>query len=117
MTHPQFPLRKATMKTTFSRRDFVATVSGSWAASPLLFTIPALAQSAPGDDKKNLPTSALPNNFPAQDPDLAREVVGKSHRDLDGIKRLVEKRPALAKATWDWGFGDWETALGAASHV
>src|SRR6202022_1027028 len=23
----------------------------------------------------------------------------------------------LAKAAWDWGFGDWEDALGAASHV
>jgi hypothetical protein len=25
--------------------------------------------------------------------------------------------PALANAAWDWGFGDWETALGAASHM
>jgi hypothetical protein len=23
----------------------------------------------------------------------------------------------LARAAWDWGFGDWETALGAASHM
>jgi hypothetical protein len=29
----------------------------------------------------------------------------------------VEAHPSLAKAAWDWGFGDWETALGAASHV
>lgn len=29
----------------------------------------------------------------------------------------MEARPALAKASWDWGFGDWETALGAASHM
>ena len=26
-------------------------------------------------------------------------------------------RPTLAKAAWDWGFGDWESALGAASHM
>ena len=25
--------------------------------------------------------------------------------------------PTLARASWDWGFGDWEDALGAASHV
>ena len=25
--------------------------------------------------------------------------------------------PSLARAAWDWGFGDWETALGAASHM
>src|SRR5262245_48530133 len=25
--------------------------------------------------------------------------------------------PALVNAWWDWGFGDWESPLGAASHV
>lgn len=33
------------------------------------------------------------------------------------MKELVERSPALAKAAWDWGYGDWETALGAASHT
>jgi hypothetical protein len=33
------------------------------------------------------------------------------------VRELLEKRPTLANAAWDWGFGDWETALGAASHV
>ena len=26
-------------------------------------------------------------------------------------------QPALINATWDWGGGDWETALGGASHM
>ena len=30
---------------------------------------------------------------------------------------MVNKRPELARANWDWAFGDWESALGAASHV
>ena len=25
--------------------------------------------------------------------------------------------PALARASWDWGYGDWETPIDAASHV
>ncbi|MDP2956440.1 MAG: hypothetical protein Q8N53_08455 [Longimicrobiales bacterium] len=25
--------------------------------------------------------------------------------------------PALPKASWDWGFGDWESPLGAAAHT
>ena len=33
------------------------------------------------------------------------------------MKELVQQQPALAKASWDWGYGDYETALGAASHV
>jgi hypothetical protein len=55
--------------------------------------------------------------FPAQHLDAVREVVGASHTDLARVKALVTRQPSLAKAAWDWGFGDWETALGAASHV
>src|SRR6476646_8611337 len=40
-----------------------------------------------------------------------------SHFDLAKLKELVDTRQELAKASWDWGFGDWETAIGAASHV
>jgi hypothetical protein len=55
--------------------------------------------------------------FPRQDAELVRKTVGASHRDVARVTELVERSPALANATWDWGFGDWETALGAASHV
>lgn len=55
--------------------------------------------------------------FPRQDPALAKEVVGVSHRDLNRVRELVERQPALAKAAIDWGWGDWESVLGAASHV
>lgn len=55
--------------------------------------------------------------FPAQARDLVRSVVGASHGNIDKVRELVTKRPALARAAWDWGFGDWETALGAASHM
>ncbi len=55
--------------------------------------------------------------YPSLDPDLVQEVVGKSHSDLDAVKSLVEKRPELARATWEWRFGDFESAIGAASHV
>jgi hypothetical protein len=44
-------------------------------------------------------------------------MVGVSHNDLARVRELVARQPALAKAAWDWGFGDWESALGAASHV
>jgi hypothetical protein len=44
-------------------------------------------------------------------------VVTQAHRDLDAVRALVEPLPELAKASWDWGFGDWESPLGAASHT
>jgi hypothetical protein len=55
--------------------------------------------------------------FPRQDPALAQEVVGASHGNLVRVRELVERQPALARASVDWGFGDWETALGAAAHT
>ena len=55
--------------------------------------------------------------FPAQDPVLVKEVVGVSHRDLKRVQDLVERQPALARASGDRGFGDWEASIDAASHV
>lgn len=55
--------------------------------------------------------------YPRQEPDRVREVVGASHGNLSRVKELITASPALAKASWDWGFGDWESALGAASHT
>ncbi|MEQ9301169.1 MAG: hypothetical protein RIF33_21515 [Cyclobacteriaceae bacterium] len=55
--------------------------------------------------------------YPAIDDETAKEVVGKSHSDYDKVKALVTKRPELSRATWDWGFGDWETAIDGASHM
>lgn len=57
------------------------------------------------------------DGFPAQPPELVREMVTVAHFDLKRVKELVGAHPSLAKAAWDWGFGDWETALGAASHM
>lgn len=58
-----------------------------------------------------------PKRYPAITEELANEVVAVSNFDLSKLKDLVDKRPELANAAWDWGFGDWETAIGAASHV
>lgn len=63
------------------------------------------------------PAATVGEWFPRQDPALAQEVVGRSHVDITRVRELVEKQPALARAAIDWGYGDWETALGAASHT
>ena len=69
------------------------------------------------------PKSALadptghPAGFPHQDAGDVKEIVTVAHFDFDRVKQIVTARPALAEASWEWGFGDWETALGAASHM
>ncbi|HEX4823921.1 MAG TPA: hypothetical protein VFV19_06385 [Candidatus Polarisedimenticolaceae bacterium] len=71
--------------------------------------MPAAAETAP--------TPAVPDEFPTQSPALAREMVTVSHFNPKRVKELLDQHPTLANASWDWGFGDWETALGAASHM
>ncbi len=61
--------------------------------------------------------NSVSDSYPAQAQELVREVVTVAHFDLRRLKELVDVRPSLAVAAWDWGFGDRETALGAASHM
>lgn len=54
---------------------------------------------------------------PALDSKLVEEFVGVSHGNFERVKELLTQEPALINATWDWGGGDFETALGAAAHM
>lgn len=49
--------------------------------------------------------------------DAVREFVASAHGDLDAVRATLAEDPAFANAAWDWGGGDWETALGAAGHM
>ena len=99
------------MAQRWSRRSFVGLTSGLSALGVSLLSSKAWGQSPAS------PSSVASDAFPAQDPALAREAVGVSHRDLKRVRELVERQPALARAAIDWGFGDWEACIDAASHT
>ncbi|GJM18429.1 MAG: hypothetical protein DHS20C14_06420 [Phycisphaeraceae bacterium] len=106
-------MQAGTTDRSFSRRGFlgVAAVGAAGAAG----AIPARRLLARQPEAPV--TGALPDGFPSQDYESVRAAVGASHGNMPRITEFVEARPALAKAAVDWGFGDWETAIGAASHV
>jgi hypothetical protein len=54
---------------------------------------------------------------PSLEAALVQDFVGNAHGNLDRVKELLGQEPALINAAWDWGGGDWETGLGAASHM
>ena len=55
--------------------------------------------------------------IPALELELVQEFVAKAHGDFQRVAEMLEQAPGLINATWDWGGGDFETALGAASHM
>lgn len=89
-----------------SRRRFLSLLSAAFPMS-VVFARPATAGGPP----------PVNNLYPTQPPELVQEMVVVAHGNVARVKELVGRQATLAKATWDWGFGDWETALGAASHV
>src|SRR5687768_13327165 len=48
---------------------------------------------------------------------LVQDFVIFAHSDLPMTKKLLEKGPMLVNAFMDWGAGDWESGLGAGSHM
>ena len=56
-------------------------------------------------------------NKPALEAKLVEEFVGNSHGNFERVKEMLAQEPALIHAAWDWGGGDFETALGAAAHM
>lgn len=54
---------------------------------------------------------------PAISAELVKAFVIAGHGDLKKVEQMLEKEPGLLNATWDWGGGDFESALEGAGHM
>ncbi len=54
---------------------------------------------------------------PQLDKKIVQNFVGAGHRSFETVKELLAEYPTLINAAHDWRGGDFETCLGAASHV
>lgn len=107
------------MNQPISRRELISNspivvASGVMIASSSAPALPLTQQPTPQTENTKSP---LWHGFPRQDAKLVAEVVGRSHSNFERVKELITSYPELVNAKWDWGFGDWESPLGAASHV
>lgn len=108
------------MSDQITRRSLLTT-AGVLAVVPTM----ALAQ----EPTKTGPTeSPFVRDYPEPDfkpswkkPQLNRAMIADfviyAHSSLDMTKKLLDKEPMLVNAMMDWGSGDWESALGGASHM
>lgn len=90
-----------TRRRTFLKVSFIS-LGGS------LMAMPVWPRSA---NKKSMQTKE-----PIK-PELVREFVIAGHGNFEKVKELLLQEPNLLNATWDWGAGDFETAIGGAGHM
>ena len=74
------------------------------------------APLAPSTDAKLAPGTE-PKRKSQLEPALVKEFVTAGHTNLPRVKEMLTTEPMLINAMWDWGAGDWETAIGGASHL
>lgn len=95
-----------------SRRRFLESSALLAAGAVLIGEVPLVGQT-----QEKPPAPKRPDKGPRLDDELVREFVGAGHANMEKTRELLGQQPALINATWDWGGGDWETALGGASHM
>jgi hypothetical protein len=110
---PEAPMSIWRRTKSVTRRSFLNTSPAMLA--PLFWE--SHARQGSRADGRSVATSGPGASFPTQPPELVREMVGAAHGNLARVNELLARQPTLARAAYDWGFGDWEDALGAASHV
>src|SRR5436190_24316962 len=106
------------MNTFVSRKKFLVG-SGIAAVGALfgrgLFAQPGVSSPAPSLSSKDVP------DFPEHDPQIDRarvkQFVIAGHFNLEAVKEMLAADPRLINGAIDWGNGDFETALGGASHM
>src|SRR5579883_1428644 len=96
---------------TLNRRNLMSLAA---AASTLAISSRASAQQAGAKPIRPEPVRGERQNL-----DLVRSFVGAGHKDANiaQVKEMLDRDPKLVYASHDWGEGDWETALGGASHT
>src|SRR6267143_4590979 len=112
------------MNTSLTRKEFL--ISSSITAAGLLCGR-GMLRAQPGTTASIPPTSASPPSadsvpdFPEHDPQIDRARVKRfviaGHFNLAAVEKMLAKDPTLSNGAIDWGNGDFETALGGASHM
>ena len=98
---------------TLGRKRFLQTL-GLATAGAFFATRAVDAQTSPSPAPA---PGAAPDRGPQIPADLIKRFVIAGHAQLNVVQEMLKEQPALVNAVWDWGGGDFETALGGASHM
>lgn len=112
------------MKISLTRKKFLINggiaVAGMLCGRELVRAQLGAAASIPSPLASPPSTDNVPD-FPEHDPQLDRARVKRfviaSHFNLSAVEEMLTEDPTLINGAIDWGNGDFETALGGASHM
>ena len=96
------------------RRQFLRTTATLGASLALGSLASAQTSASPSAQPKPADRPPPP---PPLEKELVKAFVTAAHSDLPKTQAMLAEQPHLLNATWDWGHGDFETALGGASHM
>lgn len=111
------------MNQSLTRKKFLLTGGIAAVASllprPLALaqTTPAAASPAPQSSSGPVDPAKIPERGPQMDSAHVKQFVIAGHGNLAVVKEMLAAEPGLINGAWDWGGGDFETALGGASHM
>lgn len=91
----------------FCGRDLLLAQSGN--------TLPGPSPSVRPESADNVPD--FPEHHPQFDRARVKRFVIAGHGNLAAVKAILTEEPRLINGAIDWGNGDFETALGGASHM
>ena len=117
--------------TEFNRRKFVVGAAAGSIAVGLVSPLAATQEqekAKPAGETKGPVEAKFERDYepPAFKPSWSKEQINRqllqdfiilAHSDLEMVKKLLEREPGLINGAMDWGGGDFETALGGASHM
>jgi hypothetical protein len=109
---------KALTRKKFLLTSSIAAVSALFSRNGL--SAPSAAPSPPSSPPAGSALGQVPD-FPQRGPQLdaakVKRFVIAAHGNLSVVQEMLASERGLINATWDWGNGDFETALGGASHM
>lgn len=100
-----------------TRREFIVTTALGFGLAAVGARSETPASTAITTPEWKNPVKDFPERAPQVEAGLAKRFVIAAHTDLAAVQEMLAVRPELVNATWDWGKGDFESGLGAASHM
>lgn len=111
------------MKQSLTRREVLTGAAGVALAAASPSWAQGSQEPPKGPTEKAFSRDYVPPEFKPswRNPQLNRTLIADfviyAHSSLEMAKKLLDREPMLINAFMDWGNGDWESALGGASHM